>query len=144
MEEKKYKTGYIAGVFDLFHIGHLNLIRRAKSRCEYLIAGVVVDEISIASKGKQPFIPLDERVEIMAAIRYVDKVITVTPDILGKLEAWKLLRFDCFFSGDDWKGHPWWIKEEELLREVGADIVYFPYTWKRSSTDLRAAITDMR
>ena len=136
----KYKTGYIAGVFDLFHVGHLNLIRRAKALCEHLIVGVVVDEVSIASKGKAPHMPLAERVEIMKAIRYVDQVVVVTPENLSKVTAWQQHRFDCLFSGDDWQGHPDWINEEKALNRLGAEIVFFPYTQGISSTQLRAAI----
>lgn len=137
---KQYAVGYAAGVFDLFHIGHLNLLRRAKEQCDYLVVGVVVDEICFAAKGKRPFIPVEERLEIVSAIRYVDEAVLVTPDIADKTIAWKMHRFNCLFSGDDWKGHPAWVQMEKNLKALGADVVFFPYTRLRTSTDLRNAI----
>lgn len=94
---KVYKTGYIAGVFDLFHIGHLNLIRKAKERSEYLIVGVLSDELVLHFKNKAPYIPFQERLEIVKAIKYVDKAVPVTFDNIDKLDAWNLYRYDCLF-----------------------------------------------
>jgi len=141
MTEKKYKIGYTTGVYDLFHIGHLNLLRRAKEQCDYLIVGVTVDEL-VSYKGKQAVIPFDERKEIVAAIRYVDRVV---PQVdLDKVKAWEQYRFDAIFVGDDWKGRPNWMEYERKLAEKGVDVVYFPYTKTTSSTKLRDALEKLK
>lgn len=137
---KIYKVGFVAGVFDLFHIGHLNLIRRASERCETLIAGVVPDEVPLLVKGKQPHIPVEERLEILAAIRYVDRAVLLEAREAQKKYSWEKYRYDCFFTGDDWKGNPAWEAEGEWLRGVGSDLVFLPYTQGRTSTQLRAAL----
>ncbi len=137
---KKYKVGYVTGVFDMFHIGHLNIIRRAKEQCEYLIVGVSTDELVQSYKSKTPIIPFEERCEIVRAIRYVDEVVTQTS--LDKFEAWKKLKFNAFFVGDDWKGTPKYIELEKQFAEVGVDLVYFPYTQGISSTVLRKKICE--
>lgn len=139
---KKYKVGYIAGVFDLYHIGHLNLFRRAKEVCDYLIVGVLVDDLAIACKNKKPFIPFEERIQIVESIKYVDKAVVVVQETLDKMVAWEKYHFDCLFSGDDWKGNPIWDMEEKKLNSVGADIVFFPYTKSISSTQLRHSIKE--
>jgi len=139
---KPYKVGYVAGVFDLFHIGHLNLFKRAKELCDYLIVGVLVDDLAVACKNKRPFIPFEERIQIVEAVKYVDWAVKVVPENLDKMVAWKLYRFDVLFSGDDWQGHPIWVEEEKKLNSVGAKIVYFPYTQGISSTQLRQAIKE--
>lgn len=137
---KDYKTGYIAGVFDLFHIGHLNLLKKAKSKCEFLVVGVLSDELVQHFKNKMPFIPLSERMEIIEAIKYVDKVVEVTFNNIDKMDAWKLYKFDCLFSGDDWKAAPHWQADKAKLIEVGSNIEFFEYTKSTSSTQIRALI----
>jgi glycerol-3-phosphate cytidylyltransferase len=132
------RTGYAPGAFDLFHVGHLNLLKHAKNRCDFLIAGVVSDEVLRSQKGVTPIIPLAERLEIVRNIRFVDDAVAaVVPD---KLDIWRELRFDVFFKGDDWRGTE---KGERLEREfaaVGVEVVYFPYTLSTSSTALRKAL----
>lgn len=132
---KKYKVGYTTGVYDMFHIGHLNILRRAKEQCEYLIVGVSTDELVKNYKNKTPIIPYEERVEIVKAIRYVDEVVPQTSR--DKLEAYERLKFDAMFVGDDWKGKPLWVELEKEFKKKGVDIVYFPYTKDTSSTILR-------
>ena len=131
-------VGYAPGVYDLFHIGHLNILRHAKERCDYLIAGVVSDEMSLRAKGRQPFIPLVERMEIVRHISFVDEVHAETlPD---KLDTWRELGFDRIFKGDDWRGTAKGAKLEADFASVGVEVVYFPYTVHTSSTDLRNAL----
>ncbi|GAB2455815.1 adenylyltransferase/cytidyltransferase family protein [Jatrophihabitans fulvus] len=130
--------GYVPGIFDMFHIGHLNILRNARMECDHLIAGVVSDERSLAVKGKSPVVPLTERVEIVASIRHVDQV--EVEDVSSKIEMWHRLHFDVVVKGDDWRGTP---KGEALEREmatVGVRVVYLPYTVHTSSTLLRAAL----
>lgn len=134
---KKYKVGYTTGVYDMFHVGHLNLLRRAKEQCDYLIVGVTVDEL-VKYKGKTAIIPFEDRIQIVEAIKYVDKA--VPQENMNKLEAWEKYRFDVMFVGDDWKGTDKWKKFEEEFNDRGVDIVYFPYTKKVSSTMLREQI----
>jgi len=132
------RIGYAAGAYDLFHIGHLNLLRRAKDQCDHLIAGVVSDEMLLASKGRAPIIPLAERLEIVRHIRFVDDAVAeVVPD---KLETWRGLGFNVFFKGDDWRGTTRGLALERDFAAVGVEVVYFPYTIDTSSTALRAAI----
>lgn len=130
----KYKIGYTTGVFDLFHIGHLNILKRAKDYCDYLIVGVTTDELALY-KNANVYIPFKERFEIVSSIRYVDKV--VPQKNMDKIEAFKELDFDVVFVGDDWKGTAKWIKIENELKLEGVDVVYFPYTKTISSTKLR-------
>lgn len=132
---KKYRVGYTTGVFDMFHIGHLNILRRAKEQCEYLIVGVSTDELVKEYKNKTPIIPFEERAEIVQSIDCVDRVIA--QENRDKYEAWRELKFDVMFVGDDWKGKPLFIKVEEEFKKVGVDVVYFPYTKDTSSTILR-------
>ena len=134
---KKYKVGYTTGVYDLFHIGHLNLLKKAKEQCEYLIVGVTTDEL-VSYKNKQAVIPFKERIEIIQAIKYVDKAVPQTS--MDKMKAWENYKFDVVFVGDDWKGSDKWIKIEKDFRTVGVDVVYFPYTKHTSSTKLNAAL----
>lgn len=129
--------GYTTGVFDLFHVGHLNILRKAKEQCDYLIVGVTVDEL-VSYKGKKAFIPYEERAAIVEAIKYVDKVVPQTS--MDKMEAWDRLKFNRMFVGDDWKGTDTWNRWEKVFSEVGVEIVYFPYTAKTSSTELRNAL----
>jgi glycerol-3-phosphate cytidylyltransferase len=134
---KHYGIGYVSGSFDMFHIGHLNLIRRAKERCDFLIVGILTDELIASGKKKWPVIPLKERMAIVEALRCVDRVDVTTPALIPKLAAFEKYRFDAMFSGDDWLGHPVWIEEERELNERGADLVYFPYTKEVSTSKLQ-------
>ena len=132
---KKYRVGYTTGVFDMFHIGHLNILRRAKEQCDYLIVGVSTDELVKEYKNKTPIIPFEERAEIVQSIDCVDRVIA--QENRDKYEAWRELKFDVMFVGDDWKGKPLFMKLEEEFKKVGVDVVYFPYKKDTSSTILR-------
>ena len=132
---EKRVIGYTTGVFDMFHIGHLNILRRAKEQCDYLIVGVSTDEVCASYKHKKPIIPYEERKAIVEAIRYVDEVV---PQIdRDKYGAWERIRFDRMFVGDDWKGSPLFSELEEKFKQVGVEIIYFPYTRGTSSTELR-------
>ena len=132
------KIGYAAGAFDLFHVGHLNILKHAKSECDYLIAGVVSDEMLLENKGLTPVIPLAERLEIVSHISYVDLARAETvPD---KLDTWREVGFDVFFKGDDWRGTEKGLRLEREFAEVGVDVVYFPYTAHTSSTKLRRVL----
>lgn len=135
MEEKKYKIGFIQGVFDLFHVGHLNLLKKAKQNCETLIVGVNSDELVQEYKNKTPMINYDERAEIVKAIKYVDEVVQMNDR--DKIVAAKKYGFDVLFMGDDWKGTDFYNQMEEELKKEGVDIVYFPYTKSISSTIIR-------
>lgn len=135
------RVGYAPGVYDMFHIGHLNILRQAAERCDHLIAGVVSDEMAERAKGIRPVIPLSERLQIVASIDCVDQVWAETvPD---KLDTWGEVRFDILFKGDDWRGTPKGHKLETDFAAVGVEIVYFPYTLHTSSTLLRAALEKM-
>ncbi|WP_221585052.1 adenylyltransferase/cytidyltransferase family protein [Microbacterium sp. G2-8] len=132
------RIGYAAGAFDLFHIGHLNLLRHAKERCDVLVAGVVSDEMLRAVKGIAPVIPAVERAEIVGSLACVDAVhVETTPD---KIDAWRDVGFTHFFKGDDWRGTDKGIRLERELGAVGVEVVYFPYTAHTSSTRLRHAL----
>jgi len=138
---KKYRIGYTTGVFDLFHIGHLNILRRAKERCEYLIVGVSTDELVETYKHKRPIIPFAERVAIVEAIQYVDQVVPQTS--MNKIDAWQRLHFDAVFHGDDWRGSELYQKIEESLHAVGCDLVFLEHTSGTSSTLLAQKLRDM-
>ena len=132
------RIGYAAGGFDLFHVGHLNLLRRARQQCDVLIAGVVSDEMLREVKGIEPVIPTAERAEIVAGLRCVDRVhVETTP---SKIDAWRAVGFTHFFKGDDWRGTPKGILLEQQFAEVGVQIEYLPYTMHTSSTALRRAL----
>lgn len=132
-------VGYAPGAYDLFHIGHLNILRTAKSKCDHLIAGVISDEMFRAVRGMEPFVPVEERLEIVQHIEYVDAVhMETTPE---KLDAWEVLRFDRIFKGDDWRGTPRGDKLEADFATVGVEVCYFPYTVHTSSTMLRRALS---
>lgn len=132
------RIGYAAGAFDLFHVGHLNLLAQARQHCDYLIAGVVSDELLQATKGRAPVVPLAERLEIVRNIRYVDEAVAeVHP---SRLDTWRDNHFDVFFKGDDWRGTEKGISLERQLSSVGVEVVYFPYTVHTSSTVLRHAL----
>ena len=135
---KKYRLGYTTGVFDLFHIGHLNLLRRAKEQCEYLIVGVSTDELVQEYKKKKPVIPYEERKQIVESIKYVDEVI---PQVnRNKMDAYQKLNFDVMFVGDDWKGDPLFEAVEKELNLHGSTVIYLPYTKNTSSTLLTLAL----
>ena len=134
MAEKKYKIGYTTGVFDMFHIGHLNILRNAKEQCDYLIVGVSTDELVLQEKHKNTVIPYEERKAIVAAIKYVDEVV---PQVnKNKLAAWEKLHFDKMFVGSDWMGTPQWEQYEKELIPLGVEIIYLPHTDGVSSTEL--------
>jgi glycerol-3-phosphate cytidylyltransferase len=134
-------VGYAAGAFDLFHVGHLNLLRQAKRQCDYLIAGVVSDEMLLLTKGSLPVVPLAERLEIVKHIAFVDDArAEVLPD---KLATWHEVRFDIFFKGDDWRGTERGRRLETEFAKVGVEVVYFPYTVHTSSTALRRALENL-
>ena len=134
----KMVIGYTTGVFDMFHVGHLNLIRRARENCDLLIVGVSTDEVVEQYKGHRPIVPYAERVEIVKAIRYVDQVVPQTS--MDKLEAWERLHFNRLFHGNDWKGSAMYNEVEEKLKAVGVEVVFFPYTKGTSSTLLGEAL----
>lgn len=139
-ERKKYHTGYIAGVFDLFHVGHLNMFKRAKEQCEYLIVGVVTDEGVRKYKEVEPFIPYEERAEMVRSCRYVDEVVEIPLNFGGTRDAYKLHHFDCQFSGSDYVNNPDWLNEKEFLEKHGAEMVFFPYTESTSSSKIKKLI----
>jgi len=133
--DKHWNKGYISGTFDMFHIGHLNLIRRAKERCDYLVVGVLSDEVVMRIKHKKPVVPLESRLEIIKAVRYVDEVDITTNPLLKKVNAWDKYKFDAMFSGDD-HVNDGWAREEAALADLGADLVFFPYTKEVTTTVL--------
>ena len=133
--DKKYKIGYTDGVYDMFHVGHLNMIREAKKLCDFLIVGVHSDEIVEGYKHRKTVINEEDRREIVEAIKYVDKaVVNTTRD---KIELWKKHKFDVVFIGDDWKGTERWNNFEKVLGEVGVSVEYIPYTQGISTTKIR-------
>ncbi len=138
MTDKKYKIGYTTGVFDMFHIGHLNILKRAKEQCEYLIVGVSTDEVVETYKHKRPVIPFEERIAIVEAIRYVDKVVPQAS--MDKMEAYKALNFDALFHGSDWKGSDMYEKIVADFKKVGVDVVFLPHTDGISSTIIRKKV----
>lgn len=135
---KKYKIGYTTGVFDLFHIGHLNILRRAKERCDYLIVGVSTDEVVQSYKHKTPVIPFQERIEIISELKCVDRVVPQTS--MNKLEAWNELHFDVMFHGSDWKNSDMYNKLIDDFAQVGVDVVFLPHTEGVSSTMISETI----
>lgn len=138
---KKYRVGYTTGVYDMFHIGHLNIIQNAKKQCEYLIVGVSTDELVMKEKHKKPVIPFAERVAIISALRDVDKVV---PQInKNKKEAWEKEHFNVMFVGSDWKGTSQWQKYEQEFKTLGVDIIYLPHTDGISSTKLTKVIKNI-
>ena len=130
--------GYTTGVFDLFHIGHLNILKRAKEQCDYLIVGVSTDELVQKYKHKTPVISFEERKEIIKAIRYVDEVV---PQVdRDKYAAWEKIHFDKMFVGDDWKNTPLFDELEKKFVDRNVEIIYFPYTKGTSSTFLKEVL----
>lgn len=138
--EKKYHMGFTGGSFDLFHIGHLNLLRRCKEQCNYLMVGVMTDEFIEFQKGRKPFVPLDERMEVVRGIRYVDEVVPVDFHNTVKPDAWTLYHFDVCFSGDDHAEEPGFLWEQQRLRELGSEMIFFPYTKQTCSTQIKRLI----
>lgn len=138
---KKYKIGYTTGVFDLFHIGHLNILRRAKGMCDFLIVGVSTDDL-VAYKNKRAVIPFEERIQIVEAIFVVDQA--VPQYNMNKFEAWEKYRFDAMFVGDDWKNTERWKEIENQFNKINVDIVYFPYTRGTSSTLINEVLLKLR
>lgn len=134
----KKVIGYTTGVYDMFHIGHLNVIHRAKEQCDYLIVGISTDELVRHEKNKTPVIPFEERAAIVAALKDVDMV--VPQEDKNKLGAWEKYHFDKMFVGSDWQGTPQWIKFEEEFKPLGVEIVYLPHTDGISSTQLTSFI----
>ncbi|MFA4841224.1 MAG: adenylyltransferase/cytidyltransferase family protein [Agrococcus sp.] len=132
------RIGYAGGGFDLFHIGHLNILRHAREHCDELVAGVVTDDLLRATKGVEPVIPALERVEIVRAIRWVDRVHVETA--LDKLDTWREVGFTHYFKGDDWRGTERALRLEREFAAVGVEVVYLPYTAHTSSTALRRAL----
>jgi len=137
--DKKYKVGYTAGVFDLFHVGHLNILKRAKERCDYLMVAVSTDELVQSYKNKKPIIPYKERNAIVEAIKYVDEVV---PQInRDKIAAYMQYHFDVMFVGDDWKGNEVFEEVNAFMHEHGACVEYLPYTQNISSTFLKNVLS---
>ncbi|GAA1856125.1 adenylyltransferase/cytidyltransferase family protein [Microbacterium koreense] len=132
------RIGYAAGAFDLFHVGHLNILRHAKESCDVLVAGVVSDEMLLATKGVTPVIPTAERAEIVRNLRFVDDIHIET--VPSKMDAWREVGFTHFFKGDDWRGTEKGRALERDFATVGVEVVYFPYTAHTSSTRLRSAL----
>ena len=132
-------VGYAPGAYDLFHIGHLNVLRHASEHCDVLVAGVVADEVLLQTKGRLPVVPLAERMEIVRNLRFVDAVhAEVVPD---KVETWREVRFDVLFKGDDWRGTAKGDALERDFAALGVEVRYFPYTMHTSSTMLRKALS---
>lgn len=139
---KKYKVGYTTGVFDMFHIGHLNVLKAAKEQCDYLIVGVSTDEVVNDYKKKSPIIPFEERIAIVDAIKYVDKVVPQTS--MNKIEAWNELKFDALFHGSDWKNSDMYNKIIADFAKLGVDVVFLPHTAGISSTMLSDVLYSMK
>lgn len=131
--------GYTTGVYDLFHIGHLNILHKAKEQCDYLIVGVSTDELVQSYKHKLPVIPFEQRMAIVEAIRYVDKVVPQTS--MDKFAAWQDLHFDVMFHGNEWQGTELYNKYEQEFATVGVKIIYIPHTEGISSSILRNKIS---
>ncbi len=139
--DEKTVIGYTSGVYDLFHIGHLNLLKNAKGLCDKLIVGVTSDEM-VAYKNKKAIIPHQERMEIVRNIRHVDSV--VPQNDMDKFKMWQRLKFDIMFVGDDWFKTEKWEELDERFKEVGVKIVYFPYTKGTSSTLINQTLSELR
>lgn len=138
---KKKVVGYTAGVYDMFHIGHLNILKRAKEQCDYLIVAVSTDSLVEAEKNKTPVIPFEQRCEIVSAIRYVDEVVPQTDK--NKFSAWEKYKFDKMFVGSDWKDTPQWINYEKQFASTGVEFVYLPHTDCISSSALTVVLTEI-
>ncbi len=132
------RVGYVPGVFDMFHVGHLNILRNARLACDHLIAGVVSDERAAVVKGQDPVVPQAERLEIVSSVRFVDEA--VLEDVSEKVAMWERLHFDVIVKGDDWRGTPKGDKLEQDFAPLGVEVVYLPYTVHTSSTMLRQVL----
>lgn len=139
-QNKKQTIGYTCGVYDLFHIGHLNLLRNAKSMCDKLIVGVTTDEL-VSYKNKKALIPFNERIEIVRSIKFVD--LAIPQENMDKVTMCKKIKADYLFVGDDWYDTDKWKQYEKDLKEIGTKIIYFPYTKGTSSTILNDAILNL-
>ena len=140
METKKYKVGYTDGVYDMFHVGHLNMIQYAKEHCEYLIVGVHGDDVVNEYKKHYPIINESDRQRIVESIKGVDKA--VINRFRDKIKLWELHHFDVIFIGDDWKGTERWIAFEKELAKINVDVVYVPYTQGISTTEIKRRIME--
>lgn len=132
------RIGFAPGVYDLFHIGHLNILREARRHCDKLVAGVTSDALVSHLKGRPPVVPLSERLDIVRSVRFVDEAVVETD--VDKLKTWARVNFHVIFKGDDWKGTPKWEEFERRFAQVGVEVVYFPYTMHTSSSLLRGAL----
>ena len=139
---KKYKVGYTTGVFDMFHIGHLNILKRAKEQCDYLIVGVSTDQVVQTYKNKTPIIPFEERIAIVGELKCVDRVVPQTS--MNKMAAWELFHFDALFHGSDWKGSEMYNRLSEEFAAVGVDVVFLPHTEGISSTILSDVLSQIQ
>ena len=133
-------VGYVPGAWDMFHIGHLNILLRAREQCDRLVVGAVTDEALAVAKGRLPIVPLAERLEVIGQLALVDEVVTDFSS--NKLEVWERVRFDVLFKGDDWRGTAKGDKLEADMAAVGVEVCYFPYTAHTSSTLLRALLAE--
>ena len=133
-------VGYVPGAWDMFHVGHLNILLRAREQCDRLVVGVVTDEALFKAKSKHPVIPLSERMQVVAHLNMVDDVVVDFSS--NKLEVWDRVRFDVLFKGDDWRGTAKGAKLEADMATVGVTVIYFPYTVHTSSTLLRSILTE--
>lgn len=138
--EKRYRVGYTDGVYDLFHIGHLNMIQAAKRECEYLIVGIHGDDVVEEYKHHRPIINETDRKRIVESIKGVDRA--EINRFRDKMKLWELYHFDVVFIGDDWKGTERWIRFEKILKTVNVDVIYVPYTKGISTTDIRGKIIE--
>jgi glycerol-3-phosphate cytidylyltransferase len=136
---KKYKIGYTTGVFDMFHIGHLNVLKRSKECCEHLIVGVSTDDLVQSYKNRLPIIPFEQRFAIIEACRYVDKVVSQTS--MNKMDAWRQLKFDVIFHGDDWKNTEVYNNYIQEFEKIGVAVIFFPHTEGISSMELRKKVS---
>ncbi|MGA0611579.1 adenylyltransferase/cytidyltransferase family protein [Caldimonas sp. KR1-144] len=134
-------VGYTTGVFDLFHVGHVNVLRNAKSMCDRLIVGVTVDDL-VQYKNKRAVIPFEERIEIVRASRYVD--LAVPQNSMDKLDAWQRYKFNVMFVGDDWYQNERWKEYDQQFNELGVRLLYFPYTKSTSSTLINQTLERLR
>lgn len=137
---RTYGVGYASGVFDMFHVGHLNLLRRARNRCRHLVVGVASDEYVDEIKGRPAVVPCDERIDIISSLGIVDEVVIDRSE--DKTLIWQQVPFDVIFKGTDWQGTPKGYRLERAMQAVGADVIYFPYTRQTSSTLLRTYLND--
>ena len=136
-KRKKYKIGFTSGVYDLFHIGHLNILKRAKEQCDFLIVGVSTDEVVVNNKNKKPVISFEERAKIVESIKYVDKVIPqINYGVDEKIKIASDNDINVMFVGSDWKGTPKWNELEKKLNDMNIDVIYLPHTDGISSTEL--------